>query len=58
MANYRTKKVTKDGLIGLEVKINDFGEVEFNLNLEDVNQFLNQNLEDPKLKFMQGKLQE
>ena len=58
MANYRTKKVTKDGLTGLEVKINDFGEVEFNLNLEDVNQFLNQNLEDPKLKFMQGKLQE
>lgn len=58
MAKNPNMKVTKNDLKGLEVKINDFGEVEFNLNLEDVNHFLNQNLQDPKLKFMQDKLQE
>ena len=56
MANNR-RKVTKEGLKGLDVQINAFGEVDFNLNLEDVNQFLNKNLEDPKLKHLQEKLQ-
>ena len=57
MATNRRKKTSKEGLKGLDVQINAFGEVDFNLNLEDVNQFLNNNLEDPKLKHLQEKVQ-
>ena len=58
MAKNTAKKVTNEGLQGLNIRINEFGEVDFSMQLEDVNQFLNKNLEDPKLKHLQDELQE
>jgi len=58
MAKSTAKNVTNEGLQGLNIRINEFGEVDFSMQLEDVNQFLNKNLEDPKLKHLQDELQE
>jgi hypothetical protein len=41
--------VHKD-LEGFDIKINEFGEITSNLDVEKVNQFLNKNVEDKKLK--------
>jgi len=56
MAKKAAKNVTNEGLKGLDIRINEFGEVDFSMQLEDVNQFLNKNLEDPKLKHLQDDL--
>jgi hypothetical protein len=37
-------------LEGLEIGINTFGEIQSNMNIEAINEFLNRNLEDKKLK--------
>ena len=36
-------------LDGLEVSINQFGELKSNMNIEKINEFLNKNVEDKKL---------
>ena len=36
-------------LDGLEVSINQFGELKSNMNIEAINDFLNKNVEDKKL---------
>ena len=41
--------VHKD-LRGFDIKINEFGEITSNLDVEKVNQFLDKNVEDKKLK--------
>lgn len=41
--------VHKD-LEGFDIKVNEFGEITSNLDVEKVNQFLNKNVEDKKLK--------
>ncbi|MCI4647951.1 hypothetical protein [Phaeodactylibacter sp.] len=41
--------VHKD-LKGFEIKINEFGEISSNLDVEKLNQFLDKNVEDKKLK--------
>lgn len=41
-------RVHKD-LTGLEISINQFGEIKSNMNIEKVNEFLNKNVEDKKL---------
>ena len=56
MAKKVAKNVTNEGLKGLDIRINEFGEVDFSMQLEDVNQFLNKNLGDPKLKHLQDDL--
>ncbi len=56
MAKSTAKNVTNEGLKGLNIRINEFGEIDFSIQLEDVNQFLNKNLEDPKLKHLQDDL--
>ena len=47
------KKVSKPRvhkeLDGLEVSINQFGELKSNMNIEKINDFLNKNVEDKKL---------
>lgn len=52
MAKQPTKrkkpKVHKD-LDGFEVSINQFGELNSNMNIEKINEFLNKNVEDKKL---------
>lgn len=45
--------VHKD-LEGFDIKINEFGEITSNLDVEKVNQFLNKNVEDKKLKDRQA----
>ena len=50
------KKKKKDGLKvnpqlpGFDIKINSFGEIQSNYKIDDVNEFLDKNLEDKKLK--------
>ncbi|GAB1444615.1 MAG: hypothetical protein KF860_02325 [Cyclobacteriaceae bacterium] len=41
-------RVHKD-LSGLEISINQFGEIKSNMDIEKVNAFLNKNVEDKKL---------
>lgn len=41
-------KVHKD-LQGFEVSINQFGELNSNMNIEKINEFLNKNVDDKKL---------
>jgi hypothetical protein len=36
-------------LDGLEVSINQFGELKSNMNIDKINEFLNKNVEDKKL---------
>jgi hypothetical protein len=38
-----------DELKGFEVLINQFGELQANMNIEKINEFLNQNVDDKKL---------
>ncbi len=42
-------KVHKD-LEGLELRVDAFGEIKSNLDIDDINLFLNRNVEDKKLK--------
>ena len=42
-------KVHKD-LDGFELKVDSFGEIKSNLSVDDLNEFLNKNVEDKKLK--------
>ncbi len=51
------KKNPKDGkpkmneeLKGFEIKINEFGEIKSNMDVNKLNDFLNRNVEDKKLK--------
>jgi hypothetical protein len=37
-------------LDGFDIEINSFGEVKSNLNIDKINAFLNQNVEDKKLQ--------
>ena len=37
-------------LEGLEVKVNEFGEVKTNFSIDKINAFLNKNVDDKKLK--------
>jgi hypothetical protein len=37
-------------LDGLEVSINQFGELKTNMNIEKINEFLNKNVDDKKLE--------
>lgn len=50
------KKMKKQGnptvheeLSGYDIKINPFGELESNLNIDEINEFLNKKVEDKKL---------
>lgn len=45
----KTPKVNPE-LEGFEVNINSFGEIKSSLKIDELNQFLNKNVEDKKLK--------
>ncbi len=47
-AKKKKPKVHKD-LQGFEVSINQFGELNSNMNIEKINEFLNKNVDDKKL---------
>jgi hypothetical protein len=49
------KKIKTDNDTGKEIEefkvgINTFGEIESNMNIDEINDYLNKNLEDKKLK--------
>ena len=44
------KPIVHEELRGFNIKINEFGEMESTLNIEKLNEFLNENVEDKKLK--------
>ncbi len=48
-ATKQVPKVHKD-LQGLDVKINTFGEIKINLDIDRLNDFLNKNVDDKKLR--------
>ena len=50
MARKRTHPKVHDSLMGFNIKINEFGEIITNLNIETLNAFLDENVEDKKLK--------
>ena len=50
MARKRTQPKVHEALDGFNIKINSFGEITTNLNIDDLNAFLNENVEDKKLK--------
>ncbi len=45
----KAPKVHKD-LKGFDIKIDKFGEIKGNLDIDKINEFLDKNLEDKKLK--------
>ena len=47
--NKEKPQVHKD-LEGLDIKINPLGEIETSISIDEVNEFLNKNVEDIKLK--------
>jgi len=50
MARKRKHAKVHADLTGFNIKINEFGEITTNLNIETLNAFLNENVEDKKLK--------
>lgn len=45
-----SKHEVHEELKGFEIKINEFGEVVSNIEKEEINKFLDENVEDRKLK--------
>lgn len=46
----KTKPNVNPELDGFEVHIDSFGEIKSSMKIDDLNQFLNKNVEDKKLK--------
>jgi hypothetical protein len=46
-------KVSKE-LEGLNIKVNTFGEIKTNYDIDKINEFLNKNLDDKKLRDRDG----
>lgn len=43
------KPTVHEDLSGFDIKINPFGELQSNLDIDKINEFLNENMEDKKL---------
>ena len=50
MGKKEKKKQVHEDLEGFNVRINPFGQIESNFDMDKVNEFLNQNMEDKKMK--------
>jgi hypothetical protein len=46
----KEKPKVHEELKGFDIKINEFGEITSNLDIERLNQFLNENVDDKKLR--------
>lgn len=44
------KPIVHDELSGFDIKINEFGEMQTSYSIDKLNDFLNENVEDKKLK--------
>jgi hypothetical protein len=49
MAKEQKPKVNKE-LDGFDIKINSFGEIKSNIDIDKINKFLNQTVDDKKLR--------
>jgi len=52
------KPEVHEELKGFEVKVNEFGEIETNMNVDELNEFLNRNVDDKKLREQKAKFEE
>ena len=52
------KPTVNEDLQGFDIKINEFGEITSNFKVDKINEFLNENVEDKKLKERDEKLKE
>lgn len=50
MSKKKEKAKVHEDLDGFELKVDSFGEIKSNLPIEELNRFLNKNVEDKKLK--------
>lgn len=50
MSKKKKKANVHEELEGFDIKINEFGEIITNLPVDTLNEFLNENLDDKKLK--------
>ena len=48
--NEKSDDSLKDSIESLDIKINEFGEIRTNLNIEKINEYLNQTVDDKKLR--------
>jgi hypothetical protein len=48
-AKAKAKPKVHQQLQGFEISINQFGEIKSNMNVEKINEFLNENVDDKKL---------
>ncbi len=62
MGKSKKKKTGQSGkshgshdLAGFEIKINSLGEIQSNIDIDNINKFLNENLADKKLKKKKGR---
>ncbi len=50
MSKKKEKAKVHEDLDGFELKVDSFGEIKSNLPIDELNKFLNKNVEDKKLK--------
>ena len=50
----KKKPTTNKKLDGFDIKINSFGEVKSSLKIDEINKFLNKNVDDKKLRNRDG----
>lgn len=50
MSDKKNNPKTHKDLKGFDIKINEFGEIVSSLSIEQLNSFLNENVDDKKLK--------
>lgn len=44
------KPIVHEELDGFDIKVNEFGQIQGNFKIDELNSFLNKNVEDKKLK--------
>jgi len=44
------KPIVHEELEGFDIKVNEFGQIQGNFKIDELNKFLNKNVEDKKLK--------
>lgn len=44
------KPIVHEDLEGFDIKVNEFGQIQGNFKIDELNEFLNKNVEDKKLR--------
>ncbi len=48
--NKKGKPIVHEELEGFDIKVNEFGQIQGNYNIEDLNDFLDKNISDKKIQ--------